>query len=217
MNLNYSINGISFLSLGIIVSDSSGVIDGLELKEPFSVNWPDAHGQVVDLLRPRYKEREIELDCKLIASSPDDLITKTNGLIAQLVKTGTQRLRINPVENKPLVYEVYSPKGFSVKKKWRDATIPAEFSLTLIEPQPVKWILSGVTGQVASIRLTSPAPLVIYWGDGTKTDAKGTNQTYSHTYGGTTGTVYYVIVSGELERMTVHQKTNLTEIWPLLY
>ena len=217
MNLNYSINGISFASLGIVVSDSDGVIDGLKLKEPFAVNWPDANGLVVDLLRPRFEAREIKLQCFLVAANPGALIAQTNALIAQLVKFGTQRLQINPVSGKPLVYEVYSKSGFEVEKKWRDAQTPAKFSLSLIEPQPVKWVLSGVTGLIASIRISAPSPITIYWGDGTNQLVSGANQTVTHTYGGTNGTIYYTIVSGELQRMTVHEKQNLTEIWPPLY
>lgn len=218
MNLNYSLNGISFLSLGVLVASSSGVLDGLALKEPFAVNWPDAHGQVVDLLRPRYEAREIKLDCFLIAQNPEDLITKQSGLIAQLARSGTQRLRINPVEGKPLVYEVYSKSGFALKKKWREASIPAEFTLTLIEPQPVKWVLSAVGGSTVSLNLSADSPLKLHWGDNSTTEfIGGVAQTLTHTYGGNNTTTYYLVVAGELERMTVHAQTNLTEVWPRLY
>ena len=216
MQLNYSINGVSFSSLGIVVSDSDGVVDGLTLKEPFSVNWPEAHGLVVDLNRPRFEPREITLECFLLAATPSAFIAQNNALKIQLAKSGTQRLYVQPIQGKPLVFEVYAPNGYKIKKKWRDAMTPSPFTLKLIEPQPVKMVLSATSGATASLRITAPSPITVYWGDGTNDVFFGVNQTITHTYGGSGGT-YYAIISGELEVMTLHQKTNLTDVWPLLY
>ncbi|QDK80808.1 hypothetical protein EXU85_20235 [Spirosoma sp. KCTC 42546] len=217
MNLNYSINGVLFSQLGIKVASSEGVVDGLSLKEPFAVDWPDAHGQVVDLSRPRYEAREIRLTCWMVASSADNFLTQQNALLTELVKSGTQRLQFTPVTGKPLVFEVYCKAGVTIKKEWRDGVMIGEFTLILIEPQPVKYVLIGTGGTTATITLSVVTPIKLHWGDGSVTEAVGANQSYSHTYGGSSGVPYYLIIAGELERLTEHSKANLTVLWSRLY
>lgn len=217
MNLNYSINGVLFSQLGIQVARSEGVVDGLSLKEPFKVEWPDAHGEVVDLSRPRYEAREIRLDCWMVATSADNFLSQQNALLTELVKSGTQRLHFAPVTGKPLVFEVYCKAGVSIKKEWRDGMMIGEFTLNLIEPQPVKYVLIGTGGTTASITLSAVTPVKLHWGDGSVTIAEGANQTYTHGYGGSSGVKYYLIIAGELERLTEHEKTNLTVLWSRLY
>ncbi|AUD00928.1 hypothetical protein [Spirosoma pollinicola] len=217
MDLNYSINAVPFSQLGIHVTRSSGVVDGLELKDPFRVDWPDAHGEVVDLSRPRFQARTITLESWMVAPSADSFITQFNSLLTELVRSNTQRLKLTPVTGKPLVFEVYAKGNLSVKKEWRDGAMVGEFTLSLIEPQPVKYVLIGTGNSTASIRLTAPTPITLYWGDGTKTQMQGTNQTLTHSYGGSGTAKYYLIISGELERMSVQEKTNLTDLWPRLY
>lgn len=217
MNLNYSINGVSFSSMRVFVAGSDGVLDGLTLKEGTTVDWPDAHGKVIDLSRPRFEAREISLDCWMVADSAQALITQRNTLLAELMKPGTQRLQLNPIAGKPLVYEVYYSGGLTFKKQWADEVLFASFQLKLIEPQPIKWVMSAQGGTTVSMRLTAPSPVVFFWGDGTNTEAIGSNVTISHTYPGSSSTTYYVILSGELERMGYHQITGLTEVWTRLF
>jgi hypothetical protein len=217
MNLDYSINGVPFASLGIRVKDSDGVIDGLEMKEPFSVNWPDAHGQVLDLSRPRYEARTIELDCWMVAVSPEAMINQTNALITQLARPGTQRLRINATD-KPLVYEVYYRGGLSIKKQWRAGAMVGEFKLKLIEPQPVKWVASAQGGTTVTLNLSALSPITLHWGDNTRTYFQGgPSQLFSHTYSGSNTSLFYLIVSGEMERVGFVSYENLEEVWTRLY
>ncbi|GAB3701512.1 hypothetical protein GCM10027592_29730 [Spirosoma flavus] len=218
MDLNYSINGVSFKSLGIIVTSSDGVLDGLTLKPPFSVNWPDGHGEVVDLARPRYEARKIALKCYLVGASNDSFLTQLNALKAELIKPNTQRLHLDPTSNgKPLVFEVYCPSGIEIDKKWREAgKVIGEFTLNLVEPQPVKWVMRAEGGRTSTLQLSAVTPVTVYWGDGTRDTAMGPSTSLSHTYAGTTSKSYYVIVCGELERMQELFKTWLWEVWPRL-
>ena len=213
MNLNYTINALSFTSIGLYVAESEGVIDLPAPKEYFGVEWPDAHGLVLDLSRPRYKERVITLDCAMIATGPENLILQLNALNQELRKPGTKRLRINPIGAKPLVYEVYSSGAVEVKKKWRDGKIWAQLTLNLTEPQPRKLVYTA-TG-TASLIITSPSPIALYWGDGTSEYVQGVSQTKTHTYGGSAGATYYLIVSGEIEAATLTNLTNLTLLWDI--
>lgn len=215
MTVTYSINGVLFSQLGLIVSSSEGVVDGLEVKDPFKVDWPDAHGEVVDLSRSRFQAREIKLTGFLKASSPGDFTSKLNALLTELTRPNTLRLRIDVVPSKPLVYEVYFKGGLKVEKKWRDGVMVGQFGLTLIEPQPVKWVLSNGSTQNVSMTVSAASPVCFYWGDGIRTEVQGSNQVVNHVYSGSSP--YYLIISGELERMTFHSSLGLSEIWPRLY
>ncbi len=86
-------------------------------------------------------------------------------------------------------------------------------TLALTEPQPRKLVYSA-TG-TASLTVTSPSPIALYWGDGTSEYVMGSGQTKAHTYGGSAGTVYYLIVSGEIEAATLSGLTNLTLLWDI--
>ncbi|MVM35238.1 hypothetical protein GO755_34775 [Spirosoma sp. HMF4905] len=218
MSVIYSINGVLFSQFGVIVSGSDGILDGLELKDPFTVEWPDAHGEVVDLTRPRYKPRQIKLDCCLVATDEVDFVSKVNAMEAQFLKSETQRLSISVLSAKPMVYEIYMRSGISIKKKWRQGKkMFGQFTLELTEPQPIKYTLVGAGATTATITITAVTPVKLHWGDGSVTIAQGTNQTYTHNYGGSSGVLYYLIIAGELERFTEHSKTNLTVLWPRLY
>ncbi|MBN8820757.1 MULTISPECIES: hypothetical protein [unclassified Spirosoma] len=217
MELSYSINAITFAQMGLFVSESEGVVDALKRKPPLKVDWPNAHGEVVDLSRARFEPRVIKLSCFMIAPNAEGFMNQLNALRVELYRPGTQRLRINPVSGRPFVYEVYCPDGVEVKKKWRNGKMFAQFDLTLIEPQPIKWILSAPGNATASMTLSAPSPLTFYWGDGSNTQVQGCNQTVSHTYGGSSSAVYYLIISGELDVFASHSSTNLTEIWTRLY
>lgn len=213
MNLNYSLNALSFSSIGLYVAESQGVLDMPAPKEYFGVEWPDAHGLVLDLTRPRYKERVITLECVMIATGPENLGLQLSALSQELRKPGTKRLRFYPTAAKPLVYEVYSSGAVEVKKKWRDGKIIARLTLNLTEPQPRKRVYAAA-GTV-SLTVTCPSPIALYWGDGTNEYVQGVAQTKTHTYGGTAGVVYYLIVSGEIEAATITSLTNLTLLWDI--
>ena len=171
--MKYYLNGIDFATYGVRVSASSGAIDGLKLKEPKEMDWDGYHGKVVALSAPRYQHRELTLECFIVQPSKVDVIQKANDFMRELSKAGTQRLMIDTEEAKPLVYEVYQNGGFSIKKRWRSGQNVGEFTLKLIEPEPVKRVLKHIrTGdptKTASVTLTSNKMVTIYWGDGTKT------------------------------------------------
>ncbi len=210
MNLNYSLNQLPFTTIGLFVAESSGVLDAPGPKEYFSVDWPDANGQVLDLSRPRYKERVIQLECVMLATSPENLATQLNALYSELRKAGTQRLRINPIDNKPLVFEVYLSGSVEVKKKWRNGKMQAFFKLELTEPQPVKRVLIASSGTV-SLVITALTPISIAWGDGLySTVPKGT-QTSTHSY--PNAGPWYVIASGDLATTDITSLVNLTTLW----
>jgi hypothetical protein len=212
--LSYAINGIDFKEWGITVSESSGLLDRPKLKSPFKIDWPDYHGQVIDLTRKRVEAREIELTCWMKAAGKIDFVTKLNSFLEIFQADGTQRLTVDIHPTKPLLYEVYNENGISIEKRWRNDMMIGTFSLKLTEPDPVKRIvrhqrISEAT-KTLTVTLTSYKTVLIYWGDGGKDEIYGTNVTISHDYD--QEGVFYAIIAGVIEDITDFQ-TNGIIVW----
>jgi hypothetical protein len=215
--LNYSIDGINFKEFDVTVSDSAGVLDLPKSKEPFSVDWPDYHGTVVDLTKRRVGVREIELKCWIKAAGYKDFATKVNSFTNMFRKSGTHRLSIDIHPTKPLVYEVYNDSGISISKRWRSELMAGTFTLKLTEPEPVKRVIrhqkSSAGTKTLTITLTSDKVVTVYWGDGTQDEMYGTNISRSHQYD--KDGIYYAIVAGVIEEITSFS-TNGIIVWHLI-
>ena len=168
--LNYYLDGINFKENGIRVEGSEGLIDGLKMKAPFSANWLDENGEVVDLSDPRYESREITLNCWIKAGGYMDFTSKITKLLTGLRQRGRHRLTVDINPTKPLVYEVYLPDGVPVKKTWNPNKMVGRFSLRMREPEPVKRVLKHIVTSEAtreiSVSFKSDRYYNIYWGDG---------------------------------------------------
>lgn len=219
MTIQYYINGYLFSSGGVYVSKSTGIVDGLKMKEPFKMSWPDHHGDVVDLDTPRYEAREITLDCFIKATNKEDFLSKVQAFIARFMLSGTQRLMIIVDSSKPLVYEVYCQTEIDVVKTWSDTAMIGTFALKLKEPEPVKRVYKFIaaTGVMSvNIAITTTDPINIYWGDGLKTyDVVTASGTITHTYA-SAGT-YYIVITGVIDNITnITVSANTTLVWSKL-
>lgn len=216
--LDYYINGVNFKDYDIRVSSSEGVLDLPKLKTPLSIDWPDYHGEIVDLDDKRVEARVIKLNCWMRAKGKIDFATKANAFQQQFMRNGTARLMISIHPTKPLVYEVYNADGISHDKRWHDDKMIGTFTLTLREPDPVKRVLrhqrSGQASAKVTVGFKSDKMVTIYWGDGTADydlygDFTGSN-VIEHTYA-TDGT-YYPIVAGIIDKITDFT-TNAIVVW----
>jgi len=213
LDLHYLINGVDFTRYGVYVSGSEGMLDIPALKEPFTANWADEHGEVIDLTAPRYMPRQITLSCFLVADSPEAFVSRLQAFGAQFTRAGLQRLLLTVVGGKPFVYDVYLRDGVSIRKNWSAGSMAGTFELKLIEPAPVKRVLWFGAGTV-TLTLTTTKAISIAWGDGTRsTDVLGTNLTITHTYA--SGTDHYIVVSGVLDAISQFT-TNATVVWSRL-
>ena len=213
-NITYTINGVDFKDYGVFVSDSDGIVNRPKLKPMASFSWDDYHGEVVDLNRKVLAPREITLSCFIKADSRNEFVAKLLDFEQVFNNTGTQRLVINAVENKPLIYEVYCKDEISVLKKWNDTLMVGTFKLKLIEPEPVKRVIRFMPTSIVPriITLTSNKALTVYWGDGSITeDVRGENITISHTYD-KSGT-FYAVITGVIEEITNFSTPNGTIVW----
>jgi len=215
-DVEYFIGDRNFKEFGVYVSGSSGVVGMLERKEPLTVDWDSYHGLVVDTARPRYKERIITLECFIEASSKTNFVEWANLFMGQFQKPGTQRLKIEfDGKTKPLYYEVMAQAGSDISKDWtyENDLMVGTFTLTLIEPEPVKRVIRHIGGNnsTASITVSSNKKLNIYWGDGTFTKGvSGNNQTVTKTYA--EAGEYDIIITGVIEDISSFA-TNCIIVW----
>ena len=213
--LAYSIDGTDFKAWDIYVSESNGLLDRPKMKTPVSVDWPDYHGEIVDLENKILQPREITLNCFMKANGKVDFVTKLNDFLDIFSRPNTQRLMVDIHPTKPLLYEVYNENGVAINKRWNDDLMVGTFTLKLKEPDPVKRIvrhqrLSNDT-KTLTITLTSKKAVTIFWGDGTQTnDVYGTDVTASHEY--TTDGIFYAIVAGVIEEIESFT-TNGIIVW----
>ena len=203
MDIQYSVNYKTFKSFDVTVSESQGIYSSLQMKEPFKIDWADVHGEVVDLTAPRYQARAISLKCWLHAQTFELFEQKMKGFLDEFYGAGTKRLSILK-DGSMSVFEVYKYDAVAVAKRFRSRDMVGEFTLNLVEPQPIKRIIYFVRSAgntTVSITLTSPKPVNIYWGDGgVSKNVYGTAQTITHTY--STDGEKYVIVAGVVEEIT---------------
>jgi len=217
MAINYYINGVNFTTDGIYVSDSKGIVGGLKLRRPVTQEWPDYHGEVVDMAAPRYEARDITLECFMKATTKENFLSAVQTFLARWMSAGMKRLMIVVDTTKPLIYDVYLNQGPDIDKKWNDATMVGTFSLKLREAEPVKMIYRfiAVTGTLSvSVAVTSVKPVTIYWGDtGVSYDITTASGAQVHAYAAA-GT-YYISIAGVIEDVTA-VTTGATQIWSKL-
>ncbi len=202
MVAEYKINYETFKSFGVYVKQGDGFFDALKMKEPFKVDWPDYHGEVLDLSDPRYEARNLTLECFIYAHTKEDFDEKIKRFLNKFYGAGTKRLSLD-ASGLIFNYEIYMASEAKVKKKFRSADMVGEFTLELIEPQPIKriiYFLKSGGNSTVSVTLTSRKPLTIYWGDGTHLDNVMGTVTKTHTY--STDGAKYVIVAGVIEEVT---------------
>lgn len=220
-DVEYYIDGFNFKEFGVEVSQAKGLFDRLARKEVLNVEWDNYHGIVRDKKRPRYKERNITLECFIYASSRSAFVEWVQRFFAMFDGAGNHRLKCVPhLKTKPLVYEVELLDGVNVEKTWgqyNDDLMVGTFSLSLVEDEPVKRVLRhiGTTANTkASVTVTSSKYLNIYWGDGTHTyNVSGTQKTVEHTY--EKPGEYDIIITGVIEDIEAFS-TNAIVIWDLL-
>ena len=219
-SLGYYVDGVNFKDFNVRVSKSSGIIDGLKMKSPFSVAWQDEHGETLDLTRPRFESREITLECYIKGEGKLDFVDKVNKFLSAFRGAGTHRLMIDINPTKPLVYEVYSPNAVAVTKTWSDDLMIGTFSIKLKEPEPVKRVLKHIAVSTAtktiSVTIKSDKYYNIYWGDGEHDyDIGGGAEavTITHTYADNGN--YFPIITGVIEDIQ-NFSTNAIVVWNIL-
>lgn len=214
--IEYYVNGVNFTTDGVYVSRSQGIIGGIKLRQPVRQEWPDHHGEVIDMTAPRYDARDIILECFIKASTKELFLTNMQAFLNRWMTGGMKRLMIIADTARPLIYDTYLLQSPDIDKKWNDLTMVGTFSLKLREPEPVKRIYRfiAVAGALSvSVTITSAKAVTIYWGDGSvSNDITTASGAQAHTYAAGT---YYISIAGVIEDVT-GVTTGATLIWTKL-
>jgi hypothetical protein len=216
----YKIDGIPFEDYQVYVDDSEGVVDVVKMKDPLTLDWAGEHGLIVDLERPRFQEREIELSCWVKSNGKLDFTMKMNEFLGLFLTPHTHRLKIEINTMKPLLYEVYMPEGVSIDKMWRDQEMFGRFKLQFKSPYPVRRVLrflpTFANNYTAKIRFTCPEAVDIFWGDGTRTNdiLAGDDLLITHEY--TLNKPFFeILICGEVTNIT-NFSHNTIMVWSRL-
>ena len=192
---------------GVVVQSDEGLADHLAMKDIETVDNPGQHGQEIDLTTVRYSHRTITLKCWFRSYSPVELERSVAHFRAFLLQQQLLRLEISH-KGLSLHYDAYCPNGFKVTKQWRDHKMINQFTLTLIEPQPIKRVYH-CRDTVAKLSIQSDQPLQVGLGDGVVLKHVFERE-IEHTYQDGVE-IHHVIVAGVFAPETVIN-TNMTLI-----
>ena len=209
----YKIDGVDLSGIGVNISSSDGVIDKLSIKGVTKVSHPGEHGEDVDLSEYRYNVRKLSFECFMVAANNTDLVKKYEKFATLLGKNRLIRLEIFPDRLTTLAFDVYCADGITFIKEWdaEGGEVVADFTLNLIEPQPVKKVFV-TTANAAAISIDSDTPLQISWGDGVIKKYCFSGE-HAHTF--TDGIKkHFIIVSGVITETNVI--TNLKLVCSVL-
>ena len=107
-----------------------------ERKESISHEWMDEHGIEVDSTTPFFKDREITLQCAIVAASENDFWTKYDAFVAALMAPGARLLNVVELSRSfNVLYKKCSSFTWFTRLK-TVSRIAAKFTLVLWEPNP---------------------------------------------------------------------------------
>jgi len=205
--MTYKINGTDISTLGVVVTDYSGLFDALEPKSVKTYDVASQHGVMVKNDGIRYKERVINLELLILAENAAQVISNIETLMLAHSRIRLERINGYDVKIWDCVYDKESSREYYHEGAER-------VSIVLIEPAPIKKVYKS-TGNFSLTSApksgTTQQPLLISCGDYTLLENKRTG-THTHTY--TDGyDSHYVIVSGVLDEVTLSGLTNLTFLY----
>lgn len=213
--IRYYFDDTDFSTLNVTIKASKGVVDMPKRKEVLRTSWAYMNGHIPDLDTNYLEERTLQLEGFITAKSRLEFTEKLNALYRLVNGIGYHRLTIE-IEgvDKPLIYIVYCAKELAVDKKWRQSNQVGTFTLTLIEPYPVKRILQFSANENNSVSLTinctDTEDYDIFWGDKIHTITyyeKSTTVTHTYSKNGN----YFIVICGDIDKIT-SIKANETEI-----
>ena len=206
--VKYSVNGVNFKQNNVIISDSEGIIGALDRKKITSYDWAEYHGSSPDLSAPRYEARKITLKGFVTGTNWEVMKSNYDQILSEFQKPGTQRLLIEPFGLKALPYEVYLDDGGALEKKFKDGQMIGFFTLKLIEPNPIKKVLS-FSATLLNLSYSSPTETEIFYGDGTKDIVPGNASMSAKPL---PAGLKYIIIAGDIDKIT-NLTTNATTLW----
>lgn len=124
---------------GIVVEDGSDGFLKLPTKKPsIEHDWMDADGKEVDLTNIFFQDRDIALQCVMIADNEADFWTKRTGFIAQLRQPGARRIEVNELGTRSFFVFYKENTGFTRFTKIRTGNVICRFIIVFTEAEPTE-------------------------------------------------------------------------------
>lgn len=137
MNIVYKYNGTDLKTFGVRVSKGKGFLGRPERKEPKKYEYPDKHGFLPDLATPVYKEREITLDCFIVAENAISLASMFNSFSSAIMDvTAVVPMLISINGTQIYSGSVYASEISQLNKTFDQGKNVGTFTITIIEPNP---------------------------------------------------------------------------------
>lgn len=116
----------------IIQTGTAELLQFPERKEFLTNDWREENGQEYDLALPTFKDKEVTLNCAIVADTDTQFWTAYNAFFAELTKAGWQDLYIHDHSK---TYSVFYKKSGSFKKGSKRlknvAKVLVKFQITL--------------------------------------------------------------------------------------
>lgn len=209
--LLWSINGVKFDDLNVFVSASNGILNEPKRKKLQVRSWDEMSGTQTNLSSYAVENREINLDCFLVAADYNELITKFNAFRAQFAKKGYQRLVVDLFNDKKMPFDVYLQNGLEIKKTFRQKKSIATFKLSVIEPLVNKDVYRALTNKI-DITVKIKEPIHISLGDAANTvvSVSDSSKELKYTFNTKVGDLIIVSNANNIERINI---LNAVKVW----
>lgn len=134
----YFIDGIDlYAAYGLSVSSGSdGFMKFPKRKDSIKKDWSDEDGLDIDLSRPKFEQKVVQLKCFILADDEQDFWSKYDSFRTKISEPGLRRLTIAQLSRDFYVY--YTETGeFSRFTRIKDVDkIACSFTITLVEQIP---------------------------------------------------------------------------------
>lgn len=146
---------------GVTVESSEGLVGKPAMKNVEAFDWKYLHGSVPDLRNRRYENKEIKLNCWISADSKQKLVESLNEFLGFFSHDELMWMKVSwdnndghvivipdPHASKGVFSLVYLKSVSAIDYKYRFGKQIAKFSLTLIDPYPMKRVVKyqGISG-----------------------------------------------------------------------
>lgn len=130
-----------WLNFGLIIEKGSADLLALPpKKESITHDWKDANGIDVDLTNFFFAEREIPLQCGILAASEEQYWQKKEAFFSQITQPGLHRLEIKAHGERSYYIFYKETNNYSQVTTLRnlpdDRKIAHKFTVVVVEPEP---------------------------------------------------------------------------------
>ena len=136
IDVTYSLDGVSFSSMGVYVSGSTGIIGKPGVKDHLKADWSEHNGTMRDLQNLRYDGKSVELNCFIVADGYGDFLSKAQSFLS-ILENGTLHTLVCTVGARSFTMpNMYQHKEIKITKNWNPAKMIGTFNLKLDQSVP---------------------------------------------------------------------------------